>query len=116
MKAAELFDLTGRRALITGSSQGIGFTIAQGLADYGAEVVLNGRDGGKRNADDHDLSQHLSNSGVTRPFAQSPTIRRSGQFTSAKSAGDCGLDYGLDCGVDYGGATARRRAPVRRTI
>jgi gluconate 5-dehydrogenase len=39
-----LFDLTGRRALVTGSSQGIGFALAQGLAAAGAEVVLNGRD------------------------------------------------------------------------
>lgn len=39
-----LFDLTGRRALITGSSQGIGFALAQGLAEAGADVVLNGRD------------------------------------------------------------------------
>lgn len=45
--AFELFDLTGKRALVTGSSQGIGFAIAQGLADHGAEVVLNGRDGEK---------------------------------------------------------------------
>ena len=39
-----LFDLTGRRALVTGSSQGIGLALARGLADAGAEVVLNGRD------------------------------------------------------------------------
>jgi gluconate 5-dehydrogenase len=39
-----LFDLTGRTALITGSSQGIGFALAQGLAQAGAAVVLNGRD------------------------------------------------------------------------
>ncbi len=39
-----LFDLTGRRALITGSSQGIGFALANGLAQAGAQVVLNGRD------------------------------------------------------------------------
>jgi len=38
-----LFDLTGRRALVTGSSQGIGLSLAQGLADAGAEVILNGR-------------------------------------------------------------------------
>lgn len=38
-----LFDLTGRRALITGSGQGIGYAIAQGLAAHGAEIVLNGR-------------------------------------------------------------------------
>jgi gluconate 5-dehydrogenase len=42
-----LFDLTGRRALITGSSQGIGFALAQGLAGAGASVVLNGRDRAK---------------------------------------------------------------------
>jgi gluconate 5-dehydrogenase len=39
-----LFDLTGRRALVTGSSQGIGLAIARGLAQHGASVVLNGRD------------------------------------------------------------------------
>ncbi len=39
-----LFDLTGKLALITGSSQGIGLALAQGLAEHGAEVVINGRD------------------------------------------------------------------------
>lgn len=39
-----LFDLKGKRALITGSSQGIGFALAKGLAVAGAEIVLNGRD------------------------------------------------------------------------
>jgi gluconate 5-dehydrogenase len=38
-----LFDLTGRRALITGSSQGIGLALARGLSAAGATVVLNGR-------------------------------------------------------------------------
>jgi gluconate 5-dehydrogenase len=45
-----LFDLTGRRALVTGSSQGIGLALAQGLAEAGAEVVLNGRDQAKLDA------------------------------------------------------------------
>jgi gluconate 5-dehydrogenase len=39
-----LFDLSGRIALITGSSQGLGFAIARGLAQAGAAIVLNGRD------------------------------------------------------------------------
>jgi gluconate 5-dehydrogenase len=39
-----LFDLTGRIALITGSSRGIGRAIARGLAEAGATVVLHGRD------------------------------------------------------------------------
>jgi gluconate 5-dehydrogenase len=38
-----LFDLTGKRALITGSSRGIGYTIAEGLAAAGAEIILNSR-------------------------------------------------------------------------
>ena len=42
-----LFDLTNKRALITGSSQGIGLALARGLAAAGAEVVLNGRDAAK---------------------------------------------------------------------
>jgi len=39
-----LFDLTGRRALVTGSSRGLGLAVARGLARAGATVVLNGRD------------------------------------------------------------------------
>ena len=44
--ACSLFDLAGRRALVTGSSKGIGAALAAGLAGAGAEVVLNGRDPG----------------------------------------------------------------------
>ncbi len=36
-------DLTGKIAIVTGSTAGIGFAIAQGLAETGAEVVVNGR-------------------------------------------------------------------------
>lgn len=36
--------LTGRRAFISGSTQGIGYAIARGLLAEGAEVVINGRD------------------------------------------------------------------------
>lgn len=36
-------DLSGRRALVTGSTAGIGEAIAAGLARAGAEVVVNGR-------------------------------------------------------------------------
>lgn len=39
-----LFDLSGKTALITGSSQGIGFALARGISEAGADVVLNGRD------------------------------------------------------------------------
>jgi len=39
----KLFDLTGKRVLITGSSQGIGLTLARGLGEAGAAVIVNGR-------------------------------------------------------------------------
>ena len=43
MTVLESFRLDGRVALITGSSAGIGLAIARGLAEAGAQVVLNGR-------------------------------------------------------------------------
>ena len=38
-----MFDLSGKTALITGSGQGIGLAIAEGLAKAGARIILNGR-------------------------------------------------------------------------
>lgn len=65
-----LFDLSGRRALVTGSSQGIGFALAKGLAAHGAEVVLNGRDRAKledaaKSLRDEGFTAHASNFDVT---------------------------------------------------
>jgi gluconate 5-dehydrogenase len=39
---SHLFDLKGRTAVVTGSSRGIGFALAEGLAKAGAKVILNG--------------------------------------------------------------------------
>jgi gluconate 5-dehydrogenase len=41
--AQDRFDLAGRTALVTGAYRGLGYAIAQGLAEAGATVVLNGR-------------------------------------------------------------------------
>jgi gluconate 5-dehydrogenase len=40
---SNLFDLTGRTALITGSTRGIGFALARGLGESGAKVIVNSR-------------------------------------------------------------------------
>ena len=42
--STKLFDLSGKTALITGSSRGLGRAMAEGLAAAGAAVVLNGVD------------------------------------------------------------------------
>ena len=39
----DLFDLTGRTALVTGSTRGLGLALARGLAGAGARVGINGR-------------------------------------------------------------------------
>jgi len=39
-----LFDVSKKRALITGSSRGLGLVFATALAEHGCTVVLNGRD------------------------------------------------------------------------
>jgi gluconate 5-dehydrogenase len=61
------FDLTGRTALITGSSAGIGHALAIGLAGAGARIVLNGRDAKKL----EQAAEQLRSEGarvVTAPF------------------------------------------------
>lgn len=47
---SKLFSLTGKQALVTGASQGIGLALARGLSESGASVVLNGRDAAKLDA------------------------------------------------------------------
>ena len=44
MSVLDLFSLRGRVALVTGSSKGLGWAMAQALAGAGAHVVLNSRD------------------------------------------------------------------------
>jgi hypothetical protein len=48
--AIDLLSLRGQRALVTGSGQGIGLTLARGLATAGAELVLNDMDSARLDA------------------------------------------------------------------
>jgi gluconate 5-dehydrogenase len=62
---ASPFDLTGRRALVTGSTRGIGAAIAAGLAQAGAEVAIHGRDPGVVESARARLAEELTAAGGT---------------------------------------------------
>jgi len=72
----KLFDLSGKLALVTGSSGGLGLTIARGLAEAGATVVLNGRNQQKLAAATASLrSKGLSVAGCAFDVTDAPRVR-----------------------------------------
>ena len=66
--SAELFDISGRTALITGSSRGIGRTLAEGLAAAGARVVIHGRDAAVARATADEIAARTTTSLHTATF------------------------------------------------
>jgi NAD(P)-dependent dehydrogenase (short-subunit alcohol dehydrogenase family) len=56
-------DLKGKRALVTGSTRGIGFATAAGLAEMGATVVMNGR------------TNESTEAGLSKAKAETPDAR-----------------------------------------
>lgn len=64
LPSIDLFNLTGRTALITGSSSGIGFALARGLLGAGARVILNGRNSDKLNAATERLRAQCAQAGI----------------------------------------------------
>ena len=62
------FDLTGRTALVTGSSRGLGRALAEGLADAGARVIVHGRDAAAVDAAAHDLARRTGRRSETALF------------------------------------------------
>ena len=75
----DLFSITGKIALITGSSGGLGFAIAEGLAEAGATIILNGRNEDKLAAAvrslDVDYSVHGKRFDVTNEFESKDAVR-----------------------------------------
>ena len=71
------FSLQGRRALVTGSSQGIGLAIAEALATNGAEIVLNGRDQTKLDSVTASLTSRLpATTGVAFDVTDADAVKR----------------------------------------
>ncbi len=67
MSGMPLFSLDGRVALVTGASRGLGFAMAEGLAEAGATIVLNGRHAETLEAAAHKLLDRGLNA-ETAPF------------------------------------------------
>jgi gluconate 5-dehydrogenase len=79
--STSLFDLSGRTALLTGSSRGLGFALARGLARAGATVVLNGRgaqalERAVENLHAEGLTTHAAVFDVTDPDAVGAAVAR----------------------------------------
>jgi len=100
----ELFDLTGKRALVTGSGQGIGLALVRGLGRAGATVVLNGRNPDKL----QQAAQDLRGSGVTVEIAPFDVTD---QQAAAAGVDLIETDYGpIDVLVNNAGI--QRRSPL----
>src|ERR1700733_14363563 len=54
----QLFNLSGKVAIVTGGNGGIGLGMARGLAQAGADIAIVGRNEAKSNAAAADLGQH----------------------------------------------------------
>src|SRR5207237_5736335 len=58
--AQQLFDLTGKTALVTGGSRGLGLQIAEALGEQGAKIVVTSR----KQSDLDEAVEHLKQRGI----------------------------------------------------
>ena len=80
-----LFSLSGKTALITGATQGLGFAIAKGLAENGAQIVINARNAQK-------LESALSRfrvAGVDAPGLRTDFCGHMNELGEENDAGGC---------------------------
>lgn len=82
-------DLNGKRAIVTGSTAGIGFAIASGLAESGAAVVLNGRSEKSTEAAKARLAQKFPKAKIDAVAADLATAQGAADFI--KRAGDADI-------------------------
>ncbi|WP_018763906.1 glucose 1-dehydrogenase [Arthrobacter sp. 135MFCol5.1] len=101
-----LFDLTGRIALVTGSSRGIGNAIAAGLGRAGATIVLNGVDKARLEAARETLQQEL---GPGKVLASAFDVTDAAQVEAA--IGDIESSHG-PIAILVNNAGIQRRVPL----
>jgi NAD(P)-dependent dehydrogenase (short-subunit alcohol dehydrogenase family) len=84
-----IIDLTNRRAIVTGSTAGIGFAIAHGLAQSGAAVVINGRSEGRVNDAKQQLLREVP--GATADAVAADLSTAEGVESFLRQAGDADI-------------------------
>ena len=83
----DLFDLSGRTALVTGSPRGIGRALATGLARAGARVIVHGRDAGRAAAAAEEIAAAVA---AERAGAADGTTAADGTGVGAEATGGAG--------------------------
>jgi len=81
-------DLSDETAIVTGSTAGIGFAIAKGLAEAGARVVVNGRNQAGVDATVAALRQAVSGAAVRGVAADLGTAEGCAALVAAEPASD----------------------------
>jgi NAD(P)-dependent dehydrogenase (short-subunit alcohol dehydrogenase family) len=81
-------DLSGKTAIVTGSTAGIGFAIAKGLAEAGATVVLNGRAGAGVDRAVAELARAVPGAAVRGVAADLGTAQGCQALTKAEPSAD----------------------------
>lgn len=92
-------DLTGKRCLVTGSTRGIGQTVAQRFAEAGARVIVHGRDESKASEVAASLPNHAEHVGLAADLSTSEGA--AGLVNQALE-----ITEGLDVIVNNAGVTA----------
>ncbi len=104
MKIADMFDLRGRTAIVTGGSRGLGLRIAETLGEAGARIVI----GSRRREELDAAGAHLRAQGIE---ASCHTVDM-GQVDSVRAFADQALDDLGHCDILVNNAGASWAAPA----